>query len=221
MALVSMIFFPPVFISLSIENRLGRVSYAIIRLWAIICLLGIGILYSVSGNFNEKRKPKIILSNHTSELDILLMYALHRYPITFVGKYEIGKYPIIGPIYKRICILVDRSDPKSRTAVYEAVKKKLEENLSVVIFPEGGVSDDLSIILSPFKIGAFVMSTSYRTPLSVFVFKGVKEAFPFGLFAGHPAKVKVKFLGEIEAYNTPAEDLQQEVYQFMLKELTN
>jgi 1-acyl-sn-glycerol-3-phosphate acyltransferase len=51
--------------------------------------------------------------------------------------------------------MVDRSSARSRADVYRRCAEKMEEGNSIVIFPEGGVPDDTSIILDDFKDGAF------------------------------------------------------------------
>ena len=89
----------------------------------------------------------MFVANHTSMLDIMLMFYSTKNPFVFVGKKELGKIPLFGYIYKRTCILVDRGNAKSRVEAFRRAEIRLNEGLSVCIFPEGGVPNDLNILL--------------------------------------------------------------------------
>ena len=75
----------------------------------------------------------------------------------FVGKKELVEIPIFGFIYKRAAIMVDRSDKKSRFAVYGLAKKVIHGGYSVCIFPEKDYLDE-AILLNEFKQGAFKLA---------------------------------------------------------------
>src|SRR5690554_4366903 len=102
----------------------------------------------------EKEKSYMFVANHTSMTDIMLMFYSVKNPFVFVGKKELAKIPLFGFFYKRTSILVDRGNSKSKKDVFYAAQKRLENGLSVCIFPEGGVPDDSSIVLDSFKDGA-------------------------------------------------------------------
>jgi 1-acyl-sn-glycerol-3-phosphate acyltransferase len=74
--------------------------------------------------------------------------------------------------------MVDRNSARSRADVYRRCAERMQQGHSVVIFPEGGVPDDTSIVLDQFKDGAFILATKHQFPIAVFSFKGLKEMFP-------------------------------------------
>ena len=80
-----------------------------------------------------------------------MLLAVKNHPFVFVGKKELVKIPIFGFIYKRVCILVDRENSKSRFAVFERAQNRIQQGLSICIFPEGGITKDGS--LQEFKGG--------------------------------------------------------------------
>ena len=142
----------------------------------------------------DKNQQYIFISNHTSIMDIMLPCILMpNHPLCYVGKKELVKIPIFGQIYKRICVMVDRSSVKSRSEVYRRCAERMKEGQSIVLFPEGGVSDDTSVLLSDFKDGAFTLASKHQFPILVFTFVGLKEMFPFNNKVGYPGKVKVYF----------------------------
>src|SRR5690606_39382294 len=113
----------------------------------------------------EKRKSYMLVANHTSMTDIMLMFYIVKNPFVFVGKQELVKIPIFGFFYKRTCILVDRNSTKSRKAVFDRAQKRLNQGLSICIYPEGGVSEDQSILLDAFKDGAFRLAIDHQIPI--------------------------------------------------------
>ena len=93
----------------------------------------------------------------------------------YVGKKELEKLPIFGTIYKRICVMVDRTSSKSRADVYRRCAERMEEGDSIVLFPEGGVSDDPTIMLDQFKDGAFILAETHQKSILVHTFVGLKK----------------------------------------------
>lgn len=114
--------------------------------------------------------------------------------------------------------MVDRSSARSRADVYRRCAEKMEEGNSIVIFPEGGVPDDTSIVLDDFKDGAFTLSSKHHSLIAVFTFIGLKEMFPFDHSQGHPGKVKVFFNDILEPTASPKE-LKHEAFEIIKKTL--
>ena len=211
----------PVYI-LSFNKKHYKYGYKLVRLWCFGMFYGMGFRYDLiklSEQEKDKSIPYVFISNHTSIMDIMLTCIVFpNHPICFVGKKELVKIPIFGTIYKRICVMVDRTSAKSRADVYRRCAEKMEEGNSIAIFPEGGVPDDTSIILDDFKDGAFMLSSKHNSPIAVYTFIGLKEMFPFENSKGYPGRVKVYFNGIIEPTNSP-KDLKAEAYEEIKKTL--
>lgn len=185
-----------VLIPLLISEKSFQFVYPIIRYWGKVTFYATGFRldYEERVQLNPKENY-VFIANHTSMMDIMtVLTVLKHHPIVFVGKAELQKIPIFGRIYKRICISVDRSSLRSRAQVIPDAMHKLNQNLSIFIFPEGGVSDDTSIVLDKFKDGAFNIAIETQTPIAILSIDGLKEMFPFDWFKGYPGKVKVKLL---------------------------
>ena len=218
---LTIVFGIPVYI-LSFSKKHYKYAYQFIRFWSYGMFYGMGLRHEVTQLSNqklEKGKQYVIISNHTSIMDIMLTCILFpHHPICFVGKKELVKIPIFGTIYKRICVMVDRSSARSRADVYRRCAEKMEEGCSIVIFPEGGVPDDTSIILDEFKDGAFTLSFKHNSPLVIHTFIGLKEIFPFDNTKGHPGKVKVFYNGILAPSNSP-KDLKLSAFETIKKTL--
>lgn len=193
---LTIVFGIPVYI-LSFNKKHYKYAYKFIRFWCYGMFYGMGLRYELINLTDKKIDPKrqyVVISNHTSIMDIMLPCILFpNHPLCYVGKKELVKIPIFGTIYKRVCVMVDRGSARSRADVYRRCAEKMEEGNSIVIFPEGGVPDDTSIILDEFKDGPFTLSVKHQSPIAVYTFVGLKEIFPFDSSKGHPGKVKVYF----------------------------
>ena len=86
--------------------------------------------YSVYENKLEldKKGTYVFVGNHVSMIDVMLMVSFAKnYPMVFVGKKELDQIPIFGYLYRRTMILVDRSSPESRRAVFNTTKDKISK----------------------------------------------------------------------------------------------
>lgn len=190
-ALPILILFPILLISIFKESWYPF-FFKIARIWAKIILIGMGFAYRINHEQTpEKDKSYMFVANHTSMVDIMLMLASVKNPFVFVGKAELAKIPLFGFFYKRTCILVDRSSPKSRKAVFLRAQRRLKSGVSICIFPEGGVPDE-HIMLDEFKDGAFRLAINHQIPIVPLTFADNKKRFSYTFFSGSPGRMRVK-----------------------------
>lgn len=169
------------------------IAYFLHRMWAKSNLFLMGFRYELEYLKEKKLKkqPYIIIANHTSIIDIMIIYSLCQYPLVFLGKAELGKIPIFGYIYKKSNILLDRNNKVSRIKVLKEAQKNIDLGKSICIFPEGGVPDS-SLDLAPFQNGAFYIAITKQIPILVFTIIGMKKFFPYKLTLGYPGKIFIK-----------------------------
>ncbi len=192
-ALPIILFFPFLLISTLSEKWYPQFFWLARNLWATPILYGMGCPPQVQWQERmERQKSYMLVANHSSMLDIMLMLYISRNPFVFVGKKELVKIPLFGFFYKRVCILVDREDTNSRTGVYRRAQKRLNQGLSICIFPEGGVPDDETILLDTFKDGAFKMAVAHNIPVVPMTFYDNKKRFSFSFFSGGPGRIRAK-----------------------------
>ncbi len=192
---VPIVVFFPVILATILSEKTYPLFFKIARIWAKIILFGMGFNYKISGSdVFEEGKSYVLVANHTSMTDIMLMLVLVKnHPFVFVGKKELAQIPIFGFIYKRVCILVDRSSSKSRFQVFERAQKRIQQGLSICIFPEGGVPEE-HIVLDEFKDGAFRIAIEHQLPIVPMVFYDNKKRFSYTFFSGSPGKMRAKIL---------------------------
>ncbi len=109
--------------------------------------------------------PYVICANHSSYLDIILMYrVLPHTKFLFVGKSELLKWPIINIFFKKLDIAVDRKNRNSGMQSINRAKEELKAGWSIIIFPEGGIPANTPT-LNPFKNGAFRLGIDAQVPI--------------------------------------------------------
>jgi 1-acyl-sn-glycerol-3-phosphate acyltransferase len=213
----------PLILFTILSEKTYPLFFKIARLWARVILIGMGFRYSIKGTENfEAGKSYMLVANHTSMTDIMLMLlAVKNHPFVFVGKKELVNIPIFGFIYKRVCILVDRENSKSRFAVFERAQNRIQQGLSICIFPEGGVPDE-SILLDEFKDGAFRIAIEHQLTIIPLTFYDNKKRFSYTFFSGSPGKMRAKIHPPIETIGKTMDDklnLKQQVRDIILTEL--
>jgi 1-acyl-sn-glycerol-3-phosphate acyltransferase len=202
-----LVMLPFLVVSIISEKTYSRFFW-LARIWARFILFGMGFYYKIQREQKfEKGKSYMLVSNHTSMADIMLMLVVVKdNPFVFVGKAELAKIPLFGFFYKRTCILVDRSNTRSRFKVFEMAQKKINQGLSVCIFPEGGVPDDETIVLDNFKDGAFRLAIEHQIPIVPITFVDNKKRFSFTFLSGSTGRMRVKVHSFIETKGLKLED---------------
>ncbi len=198
--------------------------FVLARFWAKIVLYGCGFIPKVTKETQmDRHKSYMIVANHTSMTDIMLMLYCVKNPFVFVGKKELAKIPIFGFFYKRTCILVDRNSQRSRKEVFDRAHARLHSGTSICIFPEGGVPDDQSLVLDEFKDGAFRLAIDHQIPILPLVFFDNKKRFSYTFFSGGPGLMRAHILKEIPTKGLTQEnkkELNEKTRNIILQELT-
>ncbi len=208
-ALPIIILLPILLITIS-RDKWYPAFFKLARLWAKFILIGMGFRWKIiSKGELEKGRSYMLVANHTSMIDIMLMLVtIKNNPFVFVGKKELAKIPLFGFFYRKTCILVDRRDAKSRQAVYKSAKKRLDLGRSVCIFPEGGVPE-AHIVLDEFKDGAFRLAINHSIPVVPIIFLDNKKRFSYTFFSGGPGLLRVWIKELIDTSEMTVEDTQE------------
>lgn len=197
--LVIIVILSPFLILFTLNEKYYKYFFFCAKIWATLLLFGMGFIPKIYGKKHfEKEQSYMLISNHTSMMDIMLMLYLVKTPFVFVGKKELAKMPLFGYFYKRTCILVDRANAKSRHAVFNECQRRIKQGNSICIFPEGGIPDDSSIVLDTFKDGAFRLAIEHEIPIVPITFPDNKEKFSYRFFSGHPGVLRV-FIHPVES----------------------
>jgi 1-acyl-sn-glycerol-3-phosphate acyltransferase len=108
----------------------------------------------------------VLVCNHVSFVDAILLMAASPRPIRFVMDHRIFRIPVLGALFKlakAIPIAPRAEDPAAYEAAFEAAAQVLRDGDLLAIFPEGGLTRDGE--LQEFKGG--IMKILERQPVPV------------------------------------------------------
>lgn len=171
----------------------------------------------VSGRKNiRKNTTYIIVSNHQSQLDILLAFNLFKH-FKWVSKAEIFKLPFVGwNMYLNRYVRLVRGDRESIEKMMNTCEERLKERSSVYIFPEGTRSNDGKV--KKFKPGAFILAHKLKLPIVPIAISGTCVALPkYSMNTGGIHNLYLDILEEVP-YETFA-DMSVEETSNMVREI--
>ena len=106
-----------------------------------------------------KNQPYVLCANHSSYLDITIIYRVLDDYFVMMGKGEIRTWPLFNRFFTTgMNILVDRESRLGSHKALEEAKVALDKGHNVVVFPEGGIPDFIAPKMRGFKNGAFKMA---------------------------------------------------------------
>ncbi|EOR95640.1 1-acyl-sn-glycerol-3-phosphate acyltransferase [Arcticibacter svalbardensis MN12-7] len=104
----------------------------------------------------------IICANHSSNLDIPAMAILVKGNYAFMAKEELLHNPVTGLFLETIDIPLNRNSKMSSFRAFKRAETYLKSNISVIVFPEGGISEHYPPQLGEFKNGPFRLAIEYN-----------------------------------------------------------
>lgn len=209
----------PFFLIISIGNNVAarKMIYGIIRYWSVVWLWAIGMPVRIIGPRPPKQRY-IVVANHISYLDTLIIFPAIPGYFRALGKKEISRIPIVGFIYKQIVIMVDRSSVHSRTRSMRLMWRVLHKEGNIIIFPEGTFNETTST-LKEFYDGAFRLAINTQTPILPMVFPDTVDRWHYsGWWKLWPGKNRVVYLEPVPVAGLKMADLpmlKQQVYAVM------
>ena len=163
-------FYPIVFFTIVILKNYPITFKTIYKLWAWSICIAIGIIPRI---IHKKRLPKdsnyVIISNHSSQLDIVVPYTRIRRYFAFLAKEELKKAPLFKTNFRGMNVTVNRSDMVSGSGALKECAQKLKEGADLLIFPEGTRSKKAPK-MKPFKAGPFKLAIENQVPIVPIVF---------------------------------------------------
>jgi len=143
------------------------------------------------------RGPAVIVANHLSLLDILVLYGLFR-PFKWVAKASLFRIPFLGwNMVLSGYVPIWRGDRESIRQMMARCREHLALGTPVLIFPEGTRSPDGA--LQPFKDGAFRLAVEAGCPVIPVALSGTWATLPkHGLVLRRRMRARVQVLAPIE-----------------------
>ena len=142
---------------------------------------------------NSKIIPKdnvILVGNHTSNLDGLLLVASTKRYVHFLAKSELFEGKIKNFFFKNMGFIPVNRKTKNQEALTKAIKCLNEEKV-IAIFPEGTINKTKEIVM-PFKFGAISLASKTKSPIVPFAIVNKYKTFKKSvkIVFGEPYKLK-------------------------------
>jgi 1-acyl-sn-glycerol-3-phosphate acyltransferase len=168
------------------------VGYVFRRIGPVMATLNPLWRFRYSGAMPENpRRPYVVVSNHESFADILLISHLP-WEMKWLSKAELFRIPVMGwMMWLAGDIPVKRGFGPSAVEAMERCRQVLRRRVSVMIFPEGTRSRTSELL--PFKDGAFRLAIEAGVPILPLAVSGTGTALPKHgwLFGRSAAEVRV------------------------------
>lgn len=131
-----------------------------------------------AGQDNIPKKGRVlIIGPHRSDIDPFVIGCAIQRRIRFLGKKQISDHRLTRPFFDAIGMVpVDRENPAEAAKALHVVRKLLEEEEAVLLFPEGERTHNEDGSMQPFKDGASLLAKCTHAPVVPVGLAGTFEA---------------------------------------------
>jgi 1-acyl-sn-glycerol-3-phosphate acyltransferase len=154
---------------------------------ALLRLFGVRVL--TRGAVPLSGRGHLVVANHRSTADILVL--LRAFGGHMVSRADLAQWPLVGVAARAVgTVFVDRADAASGANAVRAIRDRLAEGRTVIVFPEGTTFPDDEV--RPFHAGAFVAalrSGADVVPVGLAYGTGSGAAFVNESFPAHLARM--------------------------------
>lgn len=163
------------------------------RCWAPALLGGTAARLVVEGAETiDWSRPRLLVSNHQSIIDICALFRAVPVPLHFLLKQEMTKVPFVG-WYARACgmLFIERDNPRAGPRLRREAAALLREGHTLCLFPEGTRSRTGAV--APFKGGAFQSAIDAGVEVLPVAIEGAGAVLPPDGFRARPGVITVRF----------------------------
>ncbi|MDD2291695.1 MAG: lysophospholipid acyltransferase family protein [Aliarcobacter sp.] len=195
-------------------------THKVIKVWMNFQMFVLGIKLETQGKLDES--CDMIIMNHQSLLDIIVMEYIHSRDLAWVAKKEITDLFFFGHIIKAPkMISIDRENKAGIINLLKETKDRLDKGRPIAMFPEGTRSNGKSML--SFKPGAKMVANKYNLRVQPIVLFNTRNIVDSKKLLATPGVVKVVYLEPVQAdKNTDwFEDVEKKMNEAFNKESEN
>ena len=171
-------------------------THKVIKVWMTFQMYVLGIKLETQGKLDES--CDMILMNHQSLLDIIVMEYIHSRDLAWVAKKEITDLFFFGHIIKAPrMISIDRENKSGIIHLLKEAKDRLDKGRPIAMFPEGTRSDGKEML--SFRPGAKILANRYNLKVQPIVLFNTRNIVDSKKLLATPGVVKVVYLEPIQA----------------------
>ena len=171
-------------------------THKVIKVWMTFQMFVLGIKLETQGSLDES--CDMILMNHQSLLDIIVIEYIHSRDLAWVAKKEITDLFFFGHIIKAPrMISIDRENKSGIIHLLKEAKDRLDKGRPIAMFPEGTRSDGKEML--SFRPGAKILANRYNLKVQPIVLFNTRNIVDSKKLLATPGVVKVIYLEPIQA----------------------
>lgn len=171
-------------------------THQVIKVWMNFQMYVLGIKLETQGNLDES--CDMILLNHQSLLDIIVMEYIHSRDLAWVAKKEITDLFFFGHIIKAPrMISVDRENKAGIIHLLKEARDRLDKGRPIAMFPEGTRSNGKSML--SFRPGAKMLANRFNLRVQPIVLFNTRNIVDSKKLLATPGIVKVIYLEPVQA----------------------
>ncbi len=149
------------------------------RAWARAAIATSGIDVRVEGLERLPRSNAVVVANHASYLDSILLTAALPPRFGYAAKRELAGAALVGPALRRLgAVFVERFDAAGGVEDTGALEARARAGELLVVFPEGTFRRAPGLL--PFKLGAFVVAAHTGAPIIPVALVGTRSLLRAG-----------------------------------------
>jgi fatty-acyl-CoA synthase len=149
----------------------------------------------------------MLVANHTSYADIVVLMAALGTDYHFVAKAEVMSMPFFGTFLRKLGhFSFRREDPQARLHQAEQIEEALRRGESVFVFPEGTFTAQSGV--RPFHLGAFKAAIAAQREIVPIALDGTRRVLRDGAWLPRPGRITITICPPI-APPPSADDWQQ------------
>lgn len=173
--------------------------HTIIKGWMKLQIFFLGIKLEEIGKMDES--CDMVIMNHQSLLDIIVIEHIHNRHLAWVGKKEITDLFFFGHIMKAPkMITIDREDKTGLVKLIKEAKDRLNLGRPIAMFPEGTRSDGKKML--KFKHGASMIANKLKLKVQPLIIMNSRDILDSKKLEAKPGIVKVIYLEPVQADRT-------------------
>ncbi|NWU98606.1 PLCA acyltransferase, partial [Upupa epops] len=203
---IFMVSFIVIIMSIPRGRNIKNMNYLRVLLWPLKHIFGVKIVVKGKENIMSK-KPLVLMLNHQTSLDIMVMAEMIPSHCVPIAKKEIL---YMGP-FGLACWLsgfafIDRKKKEESIAALTVVAESMHrENFGIVIFPEGTRNHCGSML--PFKRGGFHLAVKAQVPIVPAVISSYDNFYSHKEKRFTAGKLIIQILPEVETLGLGPDDI--------------
>ena len=182
-------------------------SRVVASTWGRLLAWLVPVVVAVEGGINAQQgRSYVVVCNHQSAFDILVVYGWLKLDLKWVIKQELRKIPAIGFGCEKVGhIFIDRENPTEARQTIERALGRLDNGIGILFFAEGTRSPDGKLL--PFRKGAFRIAIEQQLPVLPVTVIGTRDIVPPKSLKPFPGRTRMVIHPAIETDGMSAEQI--------------